>query len=281
MNATLIISTDKSAYSSPFDNIAEKYDATFTSSTIGQIQRDSVWSELKKTFHAGDRILDIGCGTGVDACFLADRGIDVVACDSSLRMLSVAQGRIAGLSQSAGSVQLHLLPAEDITNLTADGPFDGAFSNFGAVNCVANMAKLARDVAQLLKPGASLLLCLMGPVCLWETAWYLFHGEFAKAFRRFHRGGMPARIGGGAVIDVYYPSVRSIRHLFDPEFCLKTIRGIGVAVPPSYVEAWANRFPGLVRLQAAADLVLGRCPGIRMFADHVLLRFERTGVSET
>ena len=75
--------------------------------------------------------------------------------------------------------------------------------------------------------------------------------------------------------------MRSIRDLFVPEFCLKTIRGIGVAVPPSYLEAWANRLPGVVRLEADADLVLGRCPGIRMLADHVLLRFERTRVSET
>jgi ubiquinone/menaquinone biosynthesis C-methylase UbiE len=281
VTAARISSIYESAYSSPFDNIAEQYDATFTSSTIGRIQRDSVWSELKKSFHARDRILDIGCGTGVDACFLAERGIDVVACDSSSRMLNVAERRIAGLPQSAGTVQLHLLAAEEISKLSDGAPFDGAFSNFGAVNCVANMAKLARDMAQLLKPGANLLLCLMGPVCLWETAWYLLHGEFAKAFRRFHRAGVPARIAGGAVVNVYHPSVRSVRHVLDPEFRLKTIRGIAVAVPPSYVEAWANRLPGLVRLEAAADLVLGRCPGIRVLADHVLLRFERTRVSET
>jgi hypothetical protein len=176
---------------------------------------------------------------------------------------------------------LHLLPAEEISNLTDDGPFDGAFSNFGAVNCVANLAKLARDMAQLLKPGANLLLCLIGPVCLWETAWYVLHGDFGKAFRRFHRAGIPARISDGPVVNVYHPTVRSIRHVFDPEFRLKTIRGIGVAVPPSYVEAWANGWPGLVRLEAAADLVLRRCPGIRMFADHVLLCFERKRVSET
>lgn len=263
-------------YSSAFDNIAEQYDATFTSSTIGRMQRDSVWDELRKSFRAGDRILDVGCGTGVDARFLAERGIDVVACDSSPRMLSVAARRIAGIPQSAGSVQLHLLPAEEISVLCSDGLFDGAFSNFGVVNCVEDLAKLASDLVQLLKPGASLLLCVMGPVCLWETVWYVLHGEFAKALRRFHRAGAEARFGDSAVIKVHYPSVRSIRRVFAPEIRLKTIRGIGVAVPPSYLEAWANRFPGLLRPAANADLVLGRCPGIRMFADHVLLRFERT-----
>jgi ubiquinone/menaquinone biosynthesis C-methylase UbiE len=268
--------SQKPAYSSAFDNIAEQYDSTFTSSVIGRLQRDSVWNELKKSFRAGDRILDIGCGTGVDARFLAERGIDVVACDSSPRMLSVAARRISGIPQSAGSVRLHLLPAEEISVLHNDGLFDGAFSNFGVVNCVEDLGKLASDLVQLLKPGASLLLCLMGPVCLWETVWYVLHGEFAKALRRFHRAGVEARLGGNAVIKVHYPSVRSIQRVFAPEIRLRAIRGIGIAVPPSYLEAWASQFPSILRPVANADLVLGRCPGIRMFADHVLLRFERT-----
>ncbi len=262
-------------FPSPFDNIAEQYDATFTSSTIGRIQRDSVWRELRKNFRPGDRILDIGCGTGVDARFLAERGINVVACDSSSRMLSVAQRRMADLPPWAGSVQLQLLPAEEVSNLRDEGLFDGAFSNFGAVNCVANIAKLASDLARLLRPGANVLLCVMGPTCLWETVWYLLHGKFGKAFRRFHHAGVAARLGDGAVVQVRYPSVRSIRRMFAPGFSLKAIQGIGVAVPPSYLEAWVSKFPGLVKLEADADLVLGHCPGIRVFADHLLLRFER------
>ncbi len=266
--------------SSPFDAIAEQYDATFSSSIIGQLQRGAVWDALVKSFRPGSRILDLGCGTGVDACFLAERGMNVIACDKSVQMLRVAGRRIAGLPHTAGSVQLRLLPAEELSILSIDGRFDGAYSNFGAVNCVGDIAKLASDLALILKPRASLFLCLIGPVCAWETVWYLLHGKPGKAFRRFHRRSVLAKLEGGETFDVYYRSVRSIQSVFAPEFCLKSVRGIGAAVPPSYVEAWARRFPGIVRLAASADRYLGFCPGVRGFADHVLLRFERTSQEE-
>ena len=264
------------SYSAPFDAIAEQYDLTFSSSMIGQFQRAAVWRELTRSFRAGDRILDLGCGTGVDACFLAERGIDVIACDKSSQMLRVAAQKITALSTSARSVQLRLVPAEEVLSLSTDGPFDGAVSNFGAVNCVSDVGKLARDLARLLKPGASLLLCVIGPSCAWETAWYLLHGKPRKAFRRFRRGGEPAKLEGGEAFNVYYRSVSSKQVLFAPGFRLKSVRGVGVLVPPSYLEPWARRFPRLTRLAGETDKYLGLCPGIRGFADHILLRFERT-----
>lgn len=264
------------SYSVPFDAIAEQYDRTFSSSIIGQLQRAAVWREFRKSFRAGDRILDIGCGTGVDACFLAEHGIDVIACDRSSQMLRVAAQKIAALPTTAASVQLRLVPAEEVLSLSTDGPFHGAISNFGAVNCVSDVGKLARDLARLLKPGASLLLCVIGPSCAWETAWYLLCGKPGKAFRRFRRGGEQAKLEGGETFNVYYHSVRSMRSMFAPAFRLESVHGIGVLVPPSYLEGWARRFPRVTRLAAKADRYLGLCPGVRGFADHILLRFERT-----
>ncbi len=258
----------------PFDAIAERYDETFTTSQVGQAQRASVWRELEKAFRRGDRVLEIGCGTGVDACFLADHEVTVVACDSSPRMIGVATRRVT----EGGKLDLvhpRLLAAEDIAGLQNSGSFDGAFSNFGVLNCVADLQQFARDLAILLKPGATALLCWMGPCCLWEIAWYLAQGKPGKALRRFCRGGVIARLAEGATVRVRYPSVRSLARTFAPEFRLVSIKGIGVSVPPSYLEPWANRFPRLFELSMQADLLLGRCPGIRVLADHILLEFRR------
>jgi ubiquinone/menaquinone biosynthesis C-methylase UbiE len=264
-------------YAAPFDAIAERYDETFTTSKIGQAQRASVWKELKKAFRPGDRILEIGCGTGVDACFLAEHGVTVVACDSSPQMITVATRRVRENGKDS-SVFPRLLAAEDIASLRNGDSFDGAFSNFGALNCVADLQQFAQVLAILLKPGATALLCWMGSRCLWEIAWYLAQGKPGKAFRRFRREGVTARLGEGATVTVHYPSIRALARTFAPEFQLRSIKGIGVSVPPSYIETWVNRFPRLFDLSMRPDSLLGSCPGIRAFADHILLEFRREHV---
>ena len=261
-------------YSAPFDGVADRYDQVFTASRIGQAQRSSVWKELEKTFHAGDSVLEIGCGTGVDACFLAERGVHVVACDSSPRMIAVTTQKLTN-DRNAALIQPRQLAAEEINSLQGGALFDGVLSNFGALNCVRDMRSLARDLAALLRPGATALLCWMGPCCLWETSWYLARANPSKAFRRFHRAGSPAQLSGGSTLQVYYPSLSSLARSFSPEFSLESLKGIGVAVPPSYLESSAQRYPGLLRAAVLADIFLGRCPGIRMLADHVLVKFTR------
>jgi len=261
-------------YAAPFDAIAERYDEIFTASKIGQAQRTAVWKKLEKAFRASDRVLELGCGTGVDACFLADRGVRVVACDNSPKMIAVATRRVTE-GGKLSFVYPHLLATEDIASLQNGDLFDGAFSNFGALNCVRDLRQFVRNLAVLLKPGATALLCWMGPFCLWEITWYLAQGKPGKAFRRFRRGGVTARLGEGSAIRVHYPSVRLLARSFAPEFQLRSIKGIGVSVPPSYLEAWANRFPRFFDLSMRADLFLEGCPGIRAFADHILLEFRR------
>jgi SAM-dependent methyltransferase len=270
---TLELQTGASA----FDAVAENYDAAFTESAIGQAQRSAVWSELGTAFRSGDQVLEIGCGTGVDACFLAERGVRVLACDSSQEMIRVAQERVRRSAREfqSGSVELRTWPAEQIAMLAPDRLFDGAFSDFGVLNCVADLRGFARDLATKLKPSAKALLCLMGPCCLWEVTWFLAHGDPRRAVRRFRRSGTIASVGGGGRVHVYYPTTRDLGRAFAPEFTLHSVKGIGVMVPPSYMDSWAKQFPTFVPWARHVDEKLARWPGVRVLADHILVTFER------
>src|SRR5579864_497017 len=119
----------------PFDAVASTYDDHFTHSLIGVAQRESVWRVMDRVFLPGQRILEINCGTGVDAFHLAGRGVWVVACDVSEGMISVARERRKS-SPHRDYVDLRTLAIEQICQLEKSGPYDGILSNFAGLNCV-------------------------------------------------------------------------------------------------------------------------------------------------
>ncbi len=268
----MLMTMDNRAPGLAFDRLAPTYDSAFTFSAIGQSQREVVWKQARKIFTAGSRILELNCGTGEDALFLASEGMFVTACDASLGMLAQARKKIATASLEA-RITLFDLRSEDISRLPHALRFDGVFSNFSGLNCVGDLNRVAQQLAERLEPGAPLLLCLSTRYCLWEIVYFLLHGSPRKAFRRW-KGVSQARFGG-LEFPVYYPTVAQLRRAFAPEFRLVSIAGIGITVPPSYVEAWMARHPRLLKLLGGIDETVRTWPGLRTWGDHMLLHLEK------
>jgi ubiquinone/menaquinone biosynthesis C-methylase UbiE len=257
-----------------FDSLAARYDDLFTRSMIGRAQRGAVWKVLTETFKSGDHILEINCGTGEDALFLARNGISVVACDASEQMIRRARQRM-GAEDPDAPIHFEVLPTEQLF-LRPDDLFDGALSNFSGLNCVANLQQTARDLAALVTPGAPVLLCFSTRFCLSETIWFAFHGHFRKAFRR--SSGMATVKVDGFSVKVQYPTLRAIKRMFAPFFLLRSCTGVGIAVPPSYLESWARKYPRGFALLRRIDKRISRLPWLRTIGDHMLLHFERAEV---
>jgi SAM-dependent methyltransferase len=255
-----------------FDSIAPKYDDLFTRSMIGRAQRGAVWEALIDTFESGAHILELNCGTGEDALFLAQHDISVVACDGSGGMIQAARQRMQAEDPEA-AVEFRLLATEHLARLGPSALFDGALSNFSGLNCVSDLSRVAQDLAFLVTARAPLLICLSTRFCLAEMLWFLIHGDFRKAFRRTS-GVATARVGEFAV-KVHYPTLRQVRESFSPWFRLRSCTGIGIAVPPSYLEATIRKYPRLFHLLRWIDKRIARLPLARTMGDHMLLHFER------
>ena len=258
-----------------FDAVAESYDDTFTDSAIGRAQRQSVWRIIDRTFRPGQRILEINCGTGVDAKHMAEQGIRVLACDASSGMINEARRRME-VSKGRDLVDLKALATEKIHHLAGEDLFDGVLSNFAGLNCAADLKSVARDLAPLVCRGGRAILCLFGRACIWEILWYAARIDLPRAFRRLRPGGCLASIAPGRRVQVRYPSVRSLRQDFLPYFRLLGWEGVGVAVPPSYLDGLAAQFPRALRWAARVDPLLGRVPLLRAMADHLVLTLERS-----
>jgi ubiquinone/menaquinone biosynthesis C-methylase UbiE len=264
-----------SAAGAAFDRIAQTYDGRFTDSLIGRAQRAAVWKVLTRTFRTRQNILELNCGTGEDAVFLAGQGITVFALDASRQMIARAQQRLRHNSPQLPIV-FSELPTERIGDLRPERQFDGAFSNFSGLNCVADLGVVASSLAVLVKQDGCLVLCFSTRFCLIEILYYLAIGEWRKALRRC-KGYSEVTIDD-VRFTVYYPTIRQIRRHFKPHFRLRSCTGIGVTVPPSYLEGWARRHPSFFRVLSRLDGRLARLPILRSTGDHVLLSFVKASL---
>jgi len=261
-----------------FDDVAPSYDATFTHGQLGRWLREVVWREMAPLFTAGDTVLDLGCGTGEDACYLAGRGVAVVAADASPGMLgeTATKASLLGVADRVSIHRLDLLGPRiesDLASLTGDRALDGAYANFGPFNCVPDRRRLARGLSGVIKPGGALLAVVMVPLCPWEVGWYLIHAHPRTAIRRFRRG-IRSQVGGGE-LRVWYPSPRRLREEFDPYFEHVTTLGVGVMLPPSDLGHLVSYAPGLFRqLNAVDERIRGTIPG-QWLNDHYLSIFRR------
>lgn len=265
-----------------FDGLAADYDESWTESALGRELRTRVWEQLGRCFPAGSRVLDLGCGTGVDACWLAGRGVTVRALDESSAMLEVARRRARSLAESLASFErCDLGQGDELEKILGEQPIDGAYSNFGALNCLPSRRSVARIVAERTPPGAWLVLVLMGPCCPIEIAVHLVRGRFTGALRRLSSGAEVRLQSSSRPLRVWYPTPARLRRELRPWWRLRRIVGLGVTLPPSdvggrFLEDGTADGSRLFRFLARWDRRLGSFFPGTWCNDHYLAVFERS-----
>lgn len=260
-----------SAAAAAFDAIAERFDQRFSPWLSVAAQRRAVRAALAQAFPPASRLIEIGGGTGEDALWLVERGRQVMLTDASPRMVQMATAKF----QARPGAHARTCAAEHLAELAGEigAPFDGAYSNFAALNCVTDLAPVAEGLAKLLRPGAPALLVIFGVVCPGEWLVETLHRRPKNIFRRFAAGDQPARLGGRA-FTVRYHRRQDLERAMAPWFRPMGRQGIGVFVPPSAAEPWISGHPRLV--QRLERLDLGLSAPLADLGDHILYRFERT-----
>jgi SAM-dependent methyltransferase len=258
-----------------FDSVAAVYDGPLGNNALVQRVRARTLAAVTRSVAPGAAVLDLGCGTGIDAAFLAQQGYLVTAIDWSPEMVRRTQERAiqAGLD---GVLAVHHLGIHELDRLPVAG-FDAAYSDLGSLNCVPDLAAAARSIAARLRPRGTLVASVIGRVCPWELALFAVKRQWRRARIRAAKGTVPVPLNGRTVWTAYYhPS--EFRSAFESAgFALDSLRGLGLLVPPPYMLAFAQRHRRAVAvLQALEDRVAG-WPGLREWGDHFLIVMQRRG----
>ena len=266
------------ARAAAFDEAAAAYDADFAATTAGVWLRESVWAGLAPFVKPGMHALDLGCGTGEDALWLARNGCHVTAADGSPAMLQQVAAKAAqsNLEGAVGTMRL------DLNAPFASAPFAQSFdlvmSNFGAINCVNDLPLLGRKLATWVKPGGTLALVFMGRFCAWETAYYGTRLD-RRAVRRWSgRALASVRL---ETVNVRYWSRAEVVNALGPSFRVIAAHGIGTLLPPSYLFHWVERRPRLFSRFARWERHASHLWPLSRMGDHTLIISRRLGRAQS
>ena len=252
-----------------FDSVAADYDGPRGNNSLIQQMREEMWRWLDVTFPAASRLIDIGCGTGLDAIRMARLGHQITAIDWS-PLMAQRTGERAARAQLQSRVQAIAVGAQQLEKLGGEGSYDGAYSNLGPLNCAPDLAVVSRECARLLKPGGALVFTVIGRICPWEIAHYLRRRRWARVHVRFARNFVPVTMNKHTIWTRYYRP-REFYRAFAPQFALSHFRGLCVFAPPPYLSWVRERHPQWHDRLWRLDRRLAGWPLLRNIGDHFLI----------
>lgn len=146
------------AVSAAYDRWSAQYDTdrNLTRDLDARVLRQTTRLEL-----AGRRVLEIGCGTGKNTEYLAQRARDLVAMDFSAGMLSIAKQRVP--YSHVRFVQHDVREPWPID----DRSVDVVVGNL-VLEHVAQLAPVFAQAARVLREGGQLFLCELHPFRQWR-----------------------------------------------------------------------------------------------------------------
>jgi ubiquinone/menaquinone biosynthesis C-methylase UbiE len=256
-----------------FDSVAADYDGPRGNNALIQEMREETWRWLDLTFAPGSHLLDLGCGTGLDAVRLARLGHRVTATDWSPQMVRRTSER-AAQERLTSHVTALVAGAHELQLVEGQGKFDGGYSNLGPLNCIPDLGALSRELFRLLKPGGALAFTVIGRICPWEIAHYLRRRDWARIRIRFARGFVPVGMNKHTVWTHYY-GAREFYAAFKQDFALTHFRALCLFAPPPYLSSMRERHPTWHQRLWRLDRALAGWPCVRGLGDHFLMVMRR------
>jgi ubiquinone/menaquinone biosynthesis C-methylase UbiE len=240
-----------------YDHEACTYEERYWKNAVAQRIRQSFREEVKR--HPFQRVLEVGCGTGLDLAHFGSIYPErtIYGIDISSAMVANAARKVE--EQRLSNVRIAHGETEDLLKLFPEVRFDHIYVFFGALNTVANLHRVAGILSNRLKPGGTMVLTFVNRWYAAELVINLLRLRPRRAFKR-----LQANWGGYSEVhhlDSRCFSPGEILNAFGSHFQLTRRQGYSILYPPWYWANWARRLGRrLCDMLWMADRMLNRTP---------------------
>ena len=256
-----------------FTKQSKVFDYLYNDDVIIQYKRQRVRDHILQYEKTNDFMLELNCGTGEDAIFFAQHGFKVHATDISTGMLEELKDKI-DKHFLGDKVSVEEISFTELAHLKNQQQFDYVYSNFGGLNCTAQLEKVLHSFDRIVKPGGVVTLVIISKFCLWETL-LLFKGKFKTAFRRFFSGkGRKAHVEG-SFFRCWYYSPSFIKKRLASGFEFLSLEGLCTLVPPSYIENFAEKYPKAFTFLKLKENKFKACWPWNRVGDYFIISFRK------
>ncbi len=256
--------------SQAFSKQSVVFDTLYKENKLSEYLRSKFRDEVISHLKPASSILELNCGTGMDAVFFANKGHRILAIDNAPGMLAQLDQKIS--EKNLGEhIETFRCSFHDIQSFQPR-KFDHILSNFGGLNCTDDLRDVLLQFSDLLNASGKVTLMVMPKVCPWELI-MVFKGKFKTAFRRFRRK-TPAHIEGVHFLCYYY-NPNYILKALKQDFELVSLNGVFITVPPEFYENFVERYPRLFRILSAIDRKISKFFPFTYCCDHYMITLRK------
>lgn len=233
--------------------------------TLRKIRND--FRIIAETYLTGSEVLDLGCGTGSDLCYFAEKypGKNFLGLDISPNMTAETAKAITRLKLN------NAFSATGTLDILADKRFDFIYVFFGALNTVHDLNQIVRSLSDHLNENGRVLVTFVNKWYPLGIIAYLRRLKFVKAFERLQKTWPGYSETYSLESKMYY--ARQILNFFKP-FRLLYKRGYSIIYPAWYQDRITNRLGSFAEKIWRLDGILSKTP-FWSWGEYVLFVFEK------
>lgn len=216
-----------------YDSLAEEWDRRYENPTI-RYRRSIEFNVISRNIKKGNKVLDVGCGSGRHTFFLLEKGCSVTGVDISPKMLELLKQKA---EERKYSLSLFLADCNNLPFQTES--FDVVISIYGPLTHLQNSIKCVNEMIRVLKRGGKIVVGVENKWALLPLIRRILKFEWNKIIILLREGGkftvFKKENGQEVLIWLQYYSLKQLVKLFrDAGFIkIKTYGGL-LLVPQEY-----------------------------------------------